>query len=289
LRAVYLYCRIYAKEYSSCGGCAFSPALASTLTPGNTLLLAEIQYRFLRLVAPRLPSTMGGEAYEAKSKLQVLLPGIQADIKDKVVLDFGCGPGDEVKEMAVLGAKRVIGLDISEKWLHVAQSKAQKAGVGAKCDFVTSVANPVDVIISLDSFEHFADPDAVLRTMYSVLEPGGSVFISFGPTWYHPLGGHLFSVFPWAHVLLKEEALIRWRAQFKSDGARTFGEVEGGLNQMTIRGFESILKRNQFTIERLELVPISRLKPLHHRITREFLTAIVRCRLSKPLALARAA
>jgi hypothetical protein len=58
---------------------------------------------------------------------------------------------------------------------------------------------------------------------------------------------------------------------------------------MTIRGFESILKRNQFTVERLELVPISRLKPLHHRITREFLTAIVRCRLSKPLALARAA
>jgi hypothetical protein len=38
---------------------------------------------------------MDGEAYEAKSELQVLLPGIQADIKDKVALDFGCGPEDE--------------------------------------------------------------------------------------------------------------------------------------------------------------------------------------------------
>ena len=111
MRAVYLYCRIHVKEYSSCGGRAFSQRCPD-FDAGEYLLLAEIQYRFLRLVAPRLPSTMGGEAYEAKSKLQVLLPGIQADIKDKVVLDFGCGPGDEVKEMAVLGAKRVIGLDI---------------------------------------------------------------------------------------------------------------------------------------------------------------------------------
>lgn len=252
-------------------------------------MFTGIQYRFLHLIAPRLPSTMSGEAYESKSKLQVLLPGIQAEIKDKVVLDFGCGPGEEVKELALLGAKRVIGLDISEKWLQLAQNKAEQAGVGAKCEFVSSVANPVDVIISLDSFEHFADPDEILRTMYSMLEPGGCAFISFGPTWLHPLGGHLFSVFPWAHVLLKEEALIRWRSQFKSDGARKFGEVEGGLNQMTIRRFESILKKSQFTVERLELVPIRRLKPLHNRVTREFLTAIVRCQLRKPLALARAA
>ena len=252
-------------------------------------MLTGIQYHFLRLIAPELPSTISGKAYESKSKLQILLPGIQSEIQDKVVLDFGCGAGEEVKEIALLGAKRVIGLDISEKWLHLAKNEAEKAGLGDKCDFVSSAANPVDVIISLDSFEHFADPDAVLRTMYSMLQPGGCVFISFGPTWYHPLGGHLFSVFPWAHVLLKEEALIRWRSQFKSDGARKFGEVEGGLNQMTIRRFESILRRNQFTVERLELVPIRRLKPLHNRITREFFTAIVRCRLRKPFALARAA
>jgi hypothetical protein len=125
--------------------------------------------------------------------------------------------------------------------------------------------------------------------MYSLLEPGRRVFISFSPTWYHPLGGHLFSVFPWARIVLKEEALIQWRAQFKSDGARRFREVEGGLNQMTIRRFEGFLKKSSFAVERFELVPIRRLKPLHNQITREFLTAVVRCRLRKPLALARAA
>jgi hypothetical protein len=81
---------------------------------------------------------------------------------------------------------------------------------------------------------------------------------------------------------MKEEALIRWRAQFKTDGARSFGEVEGGLNQMSIRRFAEILGRSQFVIEQLELVPIRRFKALHNRATREFLTAVVRCRLRKP-------
>jgi 2-polyprenyl-3-methyl-5-hydroxy-6-metoxy-1,4-benzoquinol methylase len=57
---------------------------------------------------------VSGGAYAGKSKLRVLLPGIEAEIKDKAVLDFGCGPGAEVKEMALLGAP-VIGLDISAK------------------------------------------------------------------------------------------------------------------------------------------------------------------------------
>jgi SAM-dependent methyltransferase len=232
---------------------------------------------------------MDGAAYTGKSKLRVLLPGIEAEIRDKVVLDFGCGPGAEAKEMALLGAKRVIGLDISEKWLSLAREQAANAGVAARCDFVTRVATPVEVIVSIDSFEHFAEPYAVLQTMYSLLEPGGRVLISFGPTWYHPLGGHLFSVFPWAHILLKEEALIQWRAQFISDRARRFSEVEGGLNQMTIRRFEGFLKKSSFAVEQFELVPIRRLKPLHNPITREFLTTVVRCRLRKPLALARAA
>ena len=224
-----------------------------------------------------------------KGKLQVLLPGIEAEIKDKVVLDFGCGAGSEAKEIARLGARRVIGLDISEKWLRVAREQAENAGIIARCEFVTRGASPVEVIVSIDSFEHFAQPDAVLQTMYSLLEPGGSVFISFGPTWYHPLGGHSFSVFPWAHILLKEEALIQWRAQFKSDGATKFSEVEGGLNQMTIGRFEGLLKKSPFAVERFELVPIRRLKSLHNQITREFLTAVVRCKLRKPLALALAA
>ena len=252
-------------------------------------MLTSFEYSLLRRIATRLPSTMDGGAYTGKSKLRVLLPGIEAEIRDKVVLDFGCGPGAEAKEKALHGAKRVIGLDISEKWLRVAREQAEKAGIAGRCEFVSRVESPVEVIVSFDSFEHFAEPDAVLQAMYSLLEPGGCAFISFGPPWYHPLGGHLFSVFPWAHVVLKEKALIQWRAQFKNDGAGKFSEVEGGLNQMTIRRFEGLLKRSSFAVEQFELVPIRRLKSLHNQFTREFLTAVVRCTLRKPVALERAA
>ncbi len=52
--------------------------------------------------------------------------------------------------------------------------------------------------------------------MNTLLQPAGEVLVSFGPTWYHPLGGHLFSVFPWAHLIFSEKALIRWRSTFKT-------------------------------------------------------------------------
>jgi hypothetical protein len=52
-------------------------------------MLSEMQYRLLRLVAPRLPSTLGGGAYAGKSKLRVLLPGIEAEIKELSFARFG--------------------------------------------------------------------------------------------------------------------------------------------------------------------------------------------------------
>ena len=106
-----------------------------------------------------------------------------------------------------------------------------------------------------------------------------AVFAAFGPPWFHPLGGHLFSVFPWAHLIFTEKALLRWRADFKSDGATRFCEVEGGLNQMTVHRFSKLLERSEFEIERFEAVPIKRFRRLSNALTREFLTSVVRCTL----------
>jgi hypothetical protein len=77
--------------------------------------------------------------------------------------------------------------------------------------------------------------------MRKILKDDGVLFVTFGYTWYHPLGGHLFSVFPWAHLILTEKTLIRWRSDFKTDGATRFREMAGGLNRMSIRRWEEIL------------------------------------------------
>jgi SAM-dependent methyltransferase len=245
-------------------------------------MLDGVQYRILKRIAPQPGGACDGSAYAKGSKLSVLLgAGFVARIAGKVVVDFGCGEGDDAIEMARRGAARVIGVDIREDVLQTARAKAAAAGVGEICRFGFSAEEPADFVISLDAFEHFEAPGEILRLMDALLKPGGEVLVSFGPTWYHPLGGHFFSIFPWAHLIFSETALIRWRSDFKSDGATRFGEVAGGLNQMTIARFEEVVAHSPLRFESCELAPIRKLRPLHNRLTREFLTAIVRCRLVK--------
>lgn len=240
----------------------------------------NLQYRLLKKISPGDPPGMDGSSYAGKSKLRVLLGDrLLEDVRGKVVIDFGCGDGHESVELAQAGARRVIGVDIRENALERARALAAQSGVGDKCDFVTTPPERADLIVSLDSFEHFGDPAAILDIMHRQLAPTGRVIASFGPTWYHPLGGHLFSVFPWAHLVFSEAALIRWRNDIRSDGATRFHEVEGGLNQMTIRRFEKLVERSRFQLDFLEAVPIRQLRPLHARWSREFTSAIVRCRL----------
>ena len=242
-----------------------------------------LQVNILKRISNTGSSHMDGSAYSGKSKARVLLGDRLIDsLRGKIVLDFGCGTGHEAIDIAHAGAKRVIGVDIRENALAKARENARAAGVDHMCEFTSTTNRKVDVIVSMDSFEHFDDPAGILRLMASLLEPGGYVAVSFGPTWYHPYGGHLFSVFPWAHLVFSEDALCDWRSAFRSDGARKFREVEGGLNQMTIRRFEDVVAQSPFRIDWLECVPMRHFRRapwLHNRLTREFTTAIVRCQL----------
>jgi SAM-dependent methyltransferase len=159
------------------------------------------------------------------------------------------------------------------------EKSADQTSIGDLCTFTRQFNSKADAIVSVDSFEHFDDPGQILDTMADMLVPNGVVWISFRPPWYHPHGGHLFSVFPWAHLIFTEIALIRWRSDFKTDQAKRFGEVEGGLNQMTIKRFKQLIDSSQFRFDFLEKKPIRRLRFFSNPITREFVTSIVRCRL----------
>jgi ubiquinone/menaquinone biosynthesis C-methylase UbiE len=244
-------------------------------------LWVDLQYYVLRKAYPRSSNPLP-EKITDHSKLSLLGAGLQSAIRGKIVIDFGCGKGEEAIEMARMGALRVTGVDIQDAYLEIARERAATAGFADQCTFVTATSEAADVITSIDAFEHFDDPAAILRMMFSLLKPGGEVLLSFGPTWFHPLGGHLFSVFPWAHVLFAEEALIRWRSDFKSDGARRFSEVAGGLNRMTLRRFEQLVSESGFRAIELECVPIRKVWRVHARLTREFTTAVCRGRLRKP-------
>jgi 2-polyprenyl-3-methyl-5-hydroxy-6-metoxy-1,4-benzoquinol methylase len=230
----------------------------------------------LQRANPSKASRCTGTAYLTRSKIDALLgEDVWGHIKGRTVVDFGCGTGGDAIEMAQRGAARVIGVDDRQKVLDEAADKARRAGVADRCLFTRELRHQADVVVSIDGFEHYGDPAACLRLMHGMLRPGGRLFVAFGPTWFHPLGGHSFSAFPWAHVLFTEKALLRWR----EEPVDRFEDTDGGLNQMTIRRFKKILADSDFAIERFETLPIRALKWLANPLTREFTTACVRCEL----------
>lgn len=110
--------------------------------------------------------------YVGAGKLEALFdPTIWEQVAGKVVLDFGCGIGDEALEIACHGAKQVIGLDIREDFLAIARSRQADAHV-SNCTFVRNLDAQADVIFSVDSFEHFDNPGEILSEMARLLSPG---------------------------------------------------------------------------------------------------------------------
>ncbi len=242
----------------------------------------NVGYQLLRSLSPKGDSEYVAD--QSTSRVEDLLgPSVWDDLKDKVVLDYGCESGIDAVEIARHGARRVIGVDTNEHAVGMAAERAERAGLGERCVFTTeadeSFSGSVDVILSIDAFEHFADPHAVLRTMRRLLKVDGYVMAVFGPIWYHPLGGHAFSIFPWVHLVFTEKALLRWHRDWSKQDASRFGEIRGGLKQMTIKRFLKIINESEIQFETFEAVPIRRLRPLANRLTREFTTAVIKCKL----------
>ncbi len=247
------------------------------------LIGGKVGYHLLRLFpTPRAwRSRWDDSAPPGSSKLEAYWgPGVWDELAGRTVIDYGCGAGGDALEMARRGARRVIGLDIFPQALAVAARAAERDHLADRCTFGTATREKADAITCVDCFEHFGDPAAVLRTMARLLRPGGTVLVTFGPPWLHPYGGHSFSVFPWAHLLFTERALLRWRARHCSDGATRFHEVRGGLNRMTLRRFERLVADSPLRMTEFTAIPIRPARLLHNRLTREFFTSVVRCRLT---------
>lgn len=98
------------------------------------------------------------------------------------VLDVACGTGElERLVLTEHPIQTMVGVDISEKMLLVAQQKLQAY---PNVSFHTAPASALpfadhsfDVIVSANSFHYFDDPNAALVEMKRVLKPDGNVII----------------------------------------------------------------------------------------------------------------
>jgi SAM-dependent methyltransferase len=174
------------------------------------------------------------------------------DFAGKTILDVGSGLGTPALLMARRGAARVVGADITPRNVEFARRKlaGEWADVADRVefrligDFADLGPERFDLIVSKDSFEHYAEPERFVPAMLDHLAPGGVIAIGFGPLWKSPFGGHIayMTRLPWAHLLFSEATILRERRRFFPDQhPRHYGEIVGGLNQMTLARFEAIM------------------------------------------------
>ena len=107
-----------------------------------------------------------------------------APLKGQRVLDVGCGGGILADAMARKGAE-VLGIDLAEKSLKVAQLHALEAGTSqityrlvAAEALAAEMPGQFNVITCMEMLEHVPDPASVVQACARLAKPGGWVFFS---------------------------------------------------------------------------------------------------------------
>ncbi len=99
----------------------------------------------------------------------------------KIVLDYGCGNGIHSVAIAKMGAKKVIGIDLSEKSLEIAKERTKRENLEGKVEFLKEDCekmkfedNFFDIVFDGQTFSSL-DLKKALPEMARVLKLGGLV------------------------------------------------------------------------------------------------------------------
>lgn len=124
-------------------------------------------------------------------------------LKQKTVVDVGCGGGILAEGMAQRGA-RVTGIDLAEKPLKVAQLHLLESGNHVEYrqipaeDLARELPQRFDVVTCMELLEHVPDPASTVRACAELAKPGGQLFFS---TINRNLKSYLFAVIGAEYVL----------------------------------------------------------------------------------------
>lgn len=111
------------------------------------------------------------------------LERLAGGIRDKRVVDVGCGGGILAESMAVKGAQ-VTGIDLSDKALKVAKLHQLESGVQVDYRLIAAEAlaeeapGQFDVVTCMEMLEHVPDPASVMAACARMAKPDGWVFFS---------------------------------------------------------------------------------------------------------------
>jgi arsenite methyltransferase len=107
------------------------------------------------------------------------------DGQQRHLIEVGCGPGFYARRFAArFPSLRVTGIDISERLLSLARTRARRDGL-KNCTFLRADAKSlqqfpgtVDAVVASRLFLILADRERALNAIFQTLRPGGAVFVA---------------------------------------------------------------------------------------------------------------
>lgn len=112
------------------------------------------------------------------------------EVQGKTFLEVCCGSGRSMRYLTELGAKRVYGLDVSQKQLNEVAAYNHEALRHGRITLMHSPMEqridiePVDIAFSIYGIGWTPEPERTLQNIYSYLKPGGLFIWSWDHTFF---------------------------------------------------------------------------------------------------------
>lgn len=207
-------------------------------------------------------------------------------IKGKDVLEIGCGLGGRTAYLATQGPKSIIGIDINHPEIDEGTAMADKLMPSEHRQRLTLMKTeekppadlgPFDVVLLVDSLEHFRDPVAMLDMACSLIKPGGLCYFST-MGWYHHRGSHVVSIvgIPFVNLFFSDKTILdairrivsapfyhptMWDSDppaARWEGIDDLSDRPGEyLNKITVRKTRQAMKDSRFGAGQLEVAGFS--------------------------------
>lgn len=120
---------------------------------------------------------------QTKSPVQAAVAMMAGVRKGSHVLDLGCGLGVMMPVYRELGASRILGVDVSEKMIELAQSRWSEF---PEIEFIAADAatlqldEPFDAVVIYNAYPHFLDRQALVHACCNSLKEGGRFVVAHG-------------------------------------------------------------------------------------------------------------
>lgn len=219
---------------------------------------------FYKLAKERLKSPRDYVKFENFQANLIIkyLKNKEISLKNKIVLDLGCGRGGYSLKFHEEGAK-VIALDITKEYFQNISGINFLIGDATRMPFKPK---SFDFIFCSSLIEHIKHPEALISEIKRALKKGGVCYLSFPPFW-SPVGAHQFKPF---HYLGEKMAIKLARKLYHVRSFR-YDDVYGKLHIRKIEEVKRLIKDNKLKIKSVS----TRMSPINFAripLLNEFLT-----------------